>query len=279
MSSVSIEVIEDSQPEAIEATTSIVDVSTDLNTLSLSSTPNATAATAQQQIGEETKSPTTGLAEAVGAFQHNVDEDEDDEQEFHDIPDDDEDDYDEGNFAESIEKNLVKADDAKERGNKLYLQQKYNEALDCYAEAVMYCPDNEDAKLVIYHSNKGAAHLMLEQYDEVISETSVALRINPKFVKALQRRAKAFETLKKYSDALEDYKTLASIDPTDRSYKERVASIDVLSKAQFEEQKGEMLGKLKDLGNGLLGKFGLSLDNFKAVQDPSTGSYNISFSQ
>ena len=39
----------------------------------------------------------------------------------------------------------------------------------------------------------------------------------------------------------------------------------------------EMLGKLKDLGNTLLGKFGMSLDNFKAVKDPQTGSYSISF--
>lgn len=40
-----------------------------------------------------------------------------------------------------------------------------------------------------------------------------------------------------------------------------------------------MLGKLKDLGNSLLGKFGLSLDNFKAEQDAATGGYSIKFSQ
>ena len=38
-------------------------------------------------------------------------------------------------------------------------------------------------------------------------------------------------------------------------------------------------GKLKELGNGILGKFGMSLDNFKAEKDPTTGSYNISFQQ
>jgi hypothetical protein len=38
-------------------------------------------------------------------------------------------------------------------------------------------------------------------------------------------------------------------------------------------------GKLKDLGNSLLGNFGMSLDNFKAVKDPTSGSYSISFQQ
>ena len=38
-------------------------------------------------------------------------------------------------------------------------------------------------------------------------------------------------------------------------------------------------GKLKDLGNTVLGKFGMSLDNFKMDKDPNTGSYSINFKQ
>ena len=37
--------------------------------------------------------------------------------------------------------------------------------------------------------------------------------------------------------------------------------------------------KLKDMGNSLLGRFGMSIDNFKAVKDPNTGSYSIAFQQ
>lgn len=37
-----------------------------------------------------------------------------------------------------------------------------------------------------------------------------------------------------------------------------------------------MLGKLKDLGNSLLGKFGLSTDMFKFDEQPG-GGYNMRF--
>jgi hypothetical protein len=49
--------------------------------------------------------------------------------------------------------------------------------------------------------------------------------------------------------------------------------------AKREGMKEEMMGKLKDLGNSLLGNFGLSTDNFKAEKDDATGSYNIQFVQ
>jgi hypothetical protein len=44
---------------------------------------------------------------------------------------------------------------------------------------------------------------------------------------------------------------------------------------KFAQLKDEALGKLKELGNSILGNFGMSLDNFKMTQDPTTGGWSV----
>ena len=58
----------------------------------------------------------------------------------------------------------------------------------------------------------------------------------------------------------------------------KVAEINHRAAQQREQEKEEMMGKLKDLGNTVLGKFGLSLDNF-AVNQQENGSYSINFNR
>ena len=87
------------------------------------------------------------------------------------------------------------------------------------------------------------------------------------------------EALGEMHEALEDAKRAKELDPTSREMQQAIPRLEKLSAAKLEEQKEEMLGKLKDLGNSVLGRWGMSPDNFKAEKDPNTGSYNISFSQ
>lgn len=68
-------------------------------------------------------------------------------------------------------------------------------------------------------------------------------------------------------------------DPANRQARTEIRRLEPIVNEKREKMKEEMMGKLKELGNSLLGHFGLSVDNFKAVQDPNTGGYSINFSK
>mmetsp|Transcript_4064 Transcript_4064/g.6208 ORF Transcript_4064/g.6208 Transcript_4064/m.6208 type:complete len:108 (+) Transcript_4064:590-913(+) len=106
------------------------------------------------------------------------------------------------------------------------------------------------------------------------------------YVKALIRRAEACEKLEKYDVAIEDLQVLLKSPSQDATpsvvdkAKRDLIRLNSLHEKKMEEMKNEAIGKLKDLGNTLLGKFGMSLDNFKVNQDPNGGGgYNISFNK
>lgn len=113
-----------------------------------------------------------------------------------------------------------------------------------------------------------------------------ALKLDPHYSKAILRRAQANEKMDTYSslsDALEDYRTLSQQSDLDTHTKKECERankrLPPIIKERMEKEKEEMMGKLKDLGNTLLGKFGLSTDNFQMQQDPRTGSYSVNFVQ
>jgi tetratricopeptide (TPR) repeat protein len=103
--------------------------------------------------------------------------------------------------------------------------------------------------------------------------------------KALLRRAKARHELGGWASlqgALEDYQALAK-PPHQLSSLDMQAVIGAMRKLpnELEEAKNkemaDMMGKLKNLGNGLLKPFGLSTDMFQFNKDEGSGGYSVNF--
>ncbi|DAZ98238.1 TPA: hypothetical protein N0F65_011706 [Lagenidium giganteum] len=91
-----------------------------------------------------------------------------------------------------------------------------------------------------------------------ITRSSQAIDLSPKCVKALTRRAEAYKKIHRLEKALEDYDAVLAIDPTFQQQSRMKAVVD----ERHEKMKAEMMDKLKGFGNTILGKFGLSTDNF-----------------
>mmetsp|Transcript_11702 Transcript_11702/g.21591 ORF Transcript_11702/g.21591 Transcript_11702/m.21591 type:complete len:307 (+) Transcript_11702:71-991(+) len=140
-------------------------------------------------------------------------------------------------------------------------------------------PQENGDKLAIYYCNRAAALTAMERYEDAIKDADVAVLLNPRYTKAYVRRSAAYEKTERTEDALKDAKHALELEPSNANIRKSVARLQKIEDERLEKLKEETISKLKDLGNSLLGNFGLSLDNFNAVQDPKTGSYSISFNQ
>jgi hypothetical protein len=104
--------------------------------------------------------------------------------------------------------------------------------------------------------------------------------------KALLRRAKARQETGGWASlqgADEDYKVLAAmpnLTPLDRrTVQDALRTLPPRLEEAKQKEMGEMMGKLKQLGNGILKPFGLSTDNFNFVKDEQSGGYSMNFDQ
>ncbi|BGP31371.1 hypothetical protein JCM10296v2_003135 [Rhodotorula toruloides] len=135
----------------------------------------------------------------------------------------------------------------------------------------------------ILSANVAACLLKLERYKEAVTACDSALEDKPDYAKALHRRALANEAIGSWSSleaSLADFNKLATLPDVSPLLADQIKAaqrrLPDKVRVQQDKEKDEVIGKLKDLGNTLLGKVGLSTDNFKFVEQPG-GGHSISF--
>lgn len=180
---------------------------------------------------------------------------------------------------EQAERSIEKALECKNEGNELFKLGQYDLAIDTYKEGLRYCPPDDEKTAAILYSNCSSCYFNLKDYDMCIECAGQAITLNKEYVRPLLSRASAYYELEKYEEANEDYQTVEKLDAGALDKPDIQRRLSVLKKKVDEineKRKNEVLGNLKDLGNTILGKFGLSIDNFK-MQQNENGSYNIAF--
>ncbi|KAG5348384.1 TOM70 protein, partial [Acromyrmex charruanus] len=92
-------------------------------------------------------------------------------------------------------------------GNVHFTLGKYNEAIAQYNKAIDICPKENVDDLAIFYQNRAAAYEQLKKYNSVKADCTKALELNPKYMKALLRRARILEQLGDFEAALKDITT------------------------------------------------------------------------
>lgn len=125
-------------------------------------------------------------------------------------------------------------------GNKAYGSKDYNKAINLYGQAILCKPDP------VFYSNRAACYNALSEWNRVVEDTTAAINMNPEYVKALNRRAHAYEHLEMFSEALLDYTASCIIDGFGNE--QSTQSVERLLKKVAEKKAKAMLeGKPKKL--------------------------------
>ncbi|KAJ1821605.1 TOM (translocase of outer membrane) complex component [Coemansia sp. RSA 2675] len=93
------------------------------------------------------------------------------------------------------------AQSLKSRGNKFFQAKRYPKAIELYTQALRFDKDP------VFYSNRAACYAAENDNDKVIADCTSALKLEPRYVKALMRRAQANENTERFRDSLYDFTT------------------------------------------------------------------------
>ncbi|KAJ7646867.1 hypothetical protein FB45DRAFT_733888, partial [Roridomyces roridus] len=128
----------------------------------------------------------------------------------------------------------------------------------------------------VLNANIGACYMKLDDHKQAVEACTQALLDDPNYIKALHRRAASNEKINTWSSLTAAQEGWSSNVSTSILRSQPLLSPRV--EAAQKEKTGEMLGKLRNLGNSILGNFGLSTDNFK-FEPNGQGGYSMNFTR
>ncbi|KAF8870148.1 mitochondrial outer membrane translocase receptor TOM70 [Gymnopilus junonius] len=98
----------------------------------------------------------------------------------------------------------------KARGNTAYQERDFAGAADLYTRAIQVSPTPEP----VFYSNRAACYVNMSppQLEKVVEDCNAALALDPKYVKAINRRAMAHEGLGQLQESLRDFTAAAILD-------------------------------------------------------------------
>ena len=73
-----------------------------------------------------------------------------------------------------------------------------------YEEALRIAPEDAKKQRAVYYANLAACHLKTKHFEDAVQDSTAALELEPEYVKALLRRAAAYEELDDLEHALAD---------------------------------------------------------------------------
>lgn len=134
------------------------------------------------------------------------------------------------------ERRLQQALLEKDKGNTLFKEGKFEEAINCYTAGINFDPTN-----AILPANRAMCLLKLQRYGAAEADCNQALSLDGSYTKAYLRRGAARFQLGRVQEAESDYRKVLKLEPSNRQAQEELKSITKLlndkeKPAETEEQ-------------------------------------------
>ncbi|XP_017296700.1 RNA polymerase II-associated protein 3 [Kryptolebias marmoratus] len=120
----------------------------------------------------------------------------------------------------------------KEKGNQLFKDGRYDDAVECYTRGMAADPYNP-----VLPTNRAASFFRLKKYAVAESDCNLAIALDSSYLKAYARRGAARLALKNYQPALDDYETVLALDPGNLEAQNEVKKIKEVLGGQGEEER------------------------------------------
>ncbi|XP_013380007.1 RNA polymerase II-associated protein 3 [Lingula anatina] len=109
----------------------------------------------------------------------------------------------------------------KEKGNQLFKEGKYEEAVQCYTMGMNADPEN-----AVLPANRAMALLKLEKYAAAEVDCTSSLSLDPTYIKAFHRRGTARTALGKLQDAKHDFQQVLKLEPNNKQASSELNKIE-----------------------------------------------------
>ena len=163
----------------------------------------------------------------------------------------------------------------KERGNALFKEKRYADAIKFYEKALDLNPSAE-----VLFSNKGTCKKCLKQYKEAIQDYKKALELNPKNTKNMNRLASVYIIKGQLGDAKILQEKALNLEPYNSTYREQMTTIekiledetklnDKINEKKFEDAEEvckRMIDKVSDFSDLKLKYIKILIENVKLTE-------------
>lgn len=133
----------------------------------------------------------------------------------------------------------------KEEGNAAFKAKDYRKAIDLWSQALSVDSKNKDVNSKILQ-NRAQAYINLKDYDSAVNDCNEALRLDPGYTKAQKMRAKAHGASGNWEKALQDYKSVAEVNPGEKGIHEEIRRAELELKKSQRKDYYKILGIEKD---------------------------------